>query len=386
MILRAVYVRFFRSFNFDYLRQDVDSKQRFPWEPLTTDADAYYPFVRVRVEPDVTTVVGANESGKSQLISAIECLLGSRAIVPRDFCRYSRFFGVRGTMPRPEFGGFFTDINAEERAALTSVIDVEMARDEFYFFRLQRGDYVYVEDEAGTLREFSVAAGGNDTLTVHDRLRLPQARRIAADIVLPSSANLFDLESGAQQPNSRDRSAWQELFKELKEHADAPEEAADSISTLVPKVRPASPVDQARAVKALQLVRDLFENVADIDTQAYTELLNADAADDGYASALTSSVTDALDVTLNFPKWWSQDQDFSLRVHKDAFHLVFTLTDKTGQTYTFDERSGGMQYFLSYFIQREAYKPRQAGRAEVLLIDEPDAYLSTQGQQDLRLL
>jgi len=144
-----------------------------------------------------------------------------------------------------------------------------------------------------------------------------------------------------------------------------------------------SAADSERSRKALRLVRDLLESVADIDTQAYSELLQAGTADDGYASALTASITEALDVTLNFPKWWSQDDRFSLRVHKDAFHLVFTLTDKTGQTYTFDERSGGMQYFLSYFVQREAYVPRHKGRSEVLLIDEPDAYLSTEGQQDL---
>ncbi|MEP9394360.1 AAA family ATPase [Gordonia sp. VNK1] len=382
MILKTVYVRFFRSFNFDYLRQDIDGK-RYPWEALNTEPDAYYPFVRVGLEHDITTVVGANESGKSQLISAIQCLLGDKPVVPRDFCRYSRFFGVRGTMPTPEFGGRFTDLTPDEQTAVSEAASLHAAPTEFYFFRLQRGSFVYVKDGAGEYQEHIVQPNAENSQKLEDALRLPVARRVDANVVLPSSASLFDLQSGAVTPDVRDRSAWLELFKVLKGYADAPEGATESISTFVPKP-PELPVsDRERARKALQLVRDLLENVADIDTQAYSELLGADAADDGYASALTASVTDALDVTLNFPKWWSQDKDFSLRVHKDAFHLVFTLTDKTGQTYTFDERSGGMQYFLSYFIQREAYRPLKPGRSEILLIDEPDAYLSTQGQQDL---
>lgn len=381
MILNTVYVRFFRSFNFDYIRQDIDGKERYPWEAISAEPDAYYPFVRVSLERDITTVVGANESGKSQLISAIQCLLGDMPVVPRDFCRYSRFFGVRGKMPKPEFGGRFTDLSAEDRAAFQEAFGTTTGPNEFYFFRLQRGDFAYVKDDDGTYQEYEVPT--DEGTKVEDLLRLPIARRIDASVVLPSSASLYDLQSGAPTPDPRDRSTWLDLFKLLKGHADAPESATDAIATLVPTPPKRPAVDRSRERKALQLVRDLLENVAEVDKQAYTELLDADAADDGYASALTASVSDALDVTLNFPKWWSQDKDFSLRVHKDAFHLVFTLTDKTGQTYTFDERSGGMQYFLSYFIQREAYRPLKPGRSEVLLIDEPDAYLSTQGQQDL---
>lgn len=174
------------------------------------------------------------------------------------------------------------------------------------------------------------------------------------------------------------------MFKELKRVADDPVAAAAKvIGELLPQVGERQDVDVERDAKSLALVRALLESVAEVDAKAYTELLDADAEDDGYTSALTTSVTEALGVSLNFQKWWSQDRDFSLQVHKDAFHLVFTLRDKTGQTYTFDERSGGMQYFLSYFIQREAYRPKDPARSEILLMDEPDAYLSSTGQQDL---
>ena len=45
-------------------------------------------------------------------------------------------------------------------------------------------------------------------------------------------------------------------------------------------------------------------------------------------------------------------------------------------------RSDGLKYFLSYLVQFLAHV-RDRRRPEILLMDEPDAYLSNQGQQDL---
>jgi predicted ATPase len=444
LILETVYVRHFRSFNFDFLRQDLTDQEKYPWDELTgledyeseedvdededdqdevdeedqdeedqdqedatVDADdagtatpdvtpgdqaeepgldstteevvgdSYYPFVTVQLERDITTVVGANETGKSQLITAIQCLLGDHEIRPRDFCRYSKFFGVRRSMRLPEFGGRFTAVTAEERYELIATVGRNVPGD-FWFFRLQRGPVLYFEEDDGSIT--SVDLTGDQAAT----LPLPTARRIDSKVVLPSSASLFDLASGEASPQPRSRDQWLDLFKQLKEFSDDPAKASSStIADWLPKIGARQLVDVEKDAASLNLVRALLESVAEVDSRAYTELLKADAEDDGYTSALTTSVTEALGVSLNFQKWWSQDRDFSLQVHKDAFHLVFTLKDKTGQTYTFDERSGGMQYFLSYFIQREAYSPKNPRRSEILLMDEPDAYLSTMGQQDL---
>ncbi len=63
--------------------------------------------------------------------------------------------------------------------------------------------------------------------------------------------------------------------------------------------------------------------------------------------------------------------------------LVFTIRDCTGTDYSFEERSAGLKYFLSYHVQLLAHQPPATGQSEILLMDEPDAYLSNQGQQDL---
>ncbi|MBD2023330.1 AAA family ATPase, partial [Leptolyngbya sp. FACHB-711] len=70
------------------------------------------------------------------------------------------------------------------------------------------------------------------------------------------------------------------------------------------------------------------------------------------------------------------------RVMARDYNLVFTITDRTGTEYSFDERSQGLRYFLSYYIQYRSHEPHPE-RPEILLMDEPDAYLSSQAQQDL---
>jgi len=65
------------------------------------------------------------------------------------------------------------------------------------------------------------------------------------------------------------------------------------------------------------------------------------------------------------------------------YELVFTIRDRTGTDYSFSERSNGLKFFLSYYVQLLAHAAPVPDQHEILLMDEPDAYLSSQGQQDL---
>lgn len=63
MKLATVYVRFYRSFNFDYLRKSKEDTTSTPdlWD-LVGDDELFFPFVRIPLEPDVTTVVVASST------------------------------------------------------------------------------------------------------------------------------------------------------------------------------------------------------------------------------------------------------------------------------------------------------------------------------------
>jgi len=69
-----------------------------------------------------------------------------------------------------------------------------------------------------------------------------------------------------------------------------------------------------------------------------------------------------------------QDLILGAREHE----LAFTIMDRTGPTYSFGERSQGLRCFLSYFVQLTAQGLTQA-RPDILLLDEPDAFLSCVG-------
>jgi len=86
MYLKAVLARFFKSFNFDYLRKNHSEAKSLPWESI---GNTWFPFVRIPLTRDITTIVGANESGKSHSLSAIKKGLSGKNISRRDFCRWN---------------------------------------------------------------------------------------------------------------------------------------------------------------------------------------------------------------------------------------------------------------------------------------------------------
>ena len=132
------------------------------------------------------------------------------------------------------------------------------------------------------------------------------------------------------------------------------------------------------------MAHDLVRKIARVDANALANLQDAlTAGDDAYAEGIVRDINRRLDAALNFPKVWAQDRDFRLRVSPRDRDLVFTVHDRTGTQYRVGERSDGLKYFLSYYIQYLSHEPAPDTRSEILTMDEPDAYLSNQGQQDL---
>lgn len=379
MRLKTLYLRFYKSFNYDYLRKTAPGAVPDPWD-LLPDDDLFYPFVSIDIESSVTTVVGANESGKSQTISAVKSLLTGARIEREDFCRYSAFFAVNKAMAVPEFGGHFcalSDADAHTVRGLAG-LPADHPVTSFCFFRFNRGVVLYV------LKEGTWEA---KELTPSDAKKLvfPTWFEIDSDVPLPESIPLDYLAGNKARPPLT-RSAWLDRQEALR-GSDALFKTPDSIqkgaarlfSLFGPTV--AEPEHDPKVEKSLKLAEDLLLRVAGIHRTAFQELQKAVRGAEGYANGLVDKMNEQLANALNFPKWWSQDSDFGLYLTLRDFDLVLTVRDRTGSDYSFGERSGGMQYFLSYFVQYLAHEPVAVD--ELLLMDEPDAFLSTQGQQDL---
>jgi len=379
MLVRSVFVRFYKSFNFDYLRKTHPKYVPDPWDATS---DGYsYPFVRVGMEEGITTIVGANESGKSQLLTAIECALTGQGIKPSDFCRYSQFFAVDQAMLRPDFGVELMSLDDAERAAIAAACNLasppEFTR--FALFRFGRGEnrvYLREAEDWSTHPVANIAA-------LQGLLPIPFV--IDAHVPLPDSVPVVFLQSGtlAAERTRKERRLLDGFLYGNSGWFESPQavtQQAPSISQAFQRqAAPDSAVEQE-----MRLAEDLLVKVARVDRSAFSELLNAvQEGDEGYANGIVERINEKLTVSLNFPRWWSQDKEFRLLVTLRDRDLVFTIRDRTGTEYSFNERSGGLRYFLSYFVQYLSHKPPSSGTRELLLMDEPDVYLSSQGQQDL---
>lgn len=379
MRFHSIYTRFYRSLNYDFVRASGDYAPD-PWD-ATPEGD--YPFVRIKLRPGITTIVGANESGKSQVLSAIEAALTGNGFERSDFCRYSRFFGGADDIVVPEFGVVFADVSddavklIEDFSGHTDLHDVERVA----LFRMNQTPKfrVYVRQKDQWTGPEHVAK----PTRIAD-LSVPVPFRIDASVPLPDSVPIDYLVSGNKAAGlGRDflRELWDGVRKNNTwfESDQTVTTNASAISKLFQPVRQATEDE----VKMYKLAADLIFKVAGINKELVQELQDHVKKKNGYANSIVDTINSELAKALDFPHWWSQDSEFKLFVSLYEFDLVFMIRDRTGRSYGFDERSAGLKYFLSYFVQYLAHEPNKEGRPEILLMDEPDQFLSASGQQDL---
>lgn len=381
MILDSVYVRFFRSLNFDYLRKAHPGYQPDPWDEAQGDT---FPFVRIRLNPEITTIVGANESGKSQLLAAIRFGLSGENIDRGDFCRYSPFFAKDAGLTLPEFGLRFPVGTQAEYDVIAEMceLDERPTATAAAFFRMNQTPKtrLYLLDGgAWTMHHVKKP-------TMLKELGLPAVFQMEADVPLPNAVPLEYLAKGKLSSDTG-REGLRRGFKNLLGSADNWFSSPDSLRSSADEVMAAMAEGNEPGEDVLEtfkLGRDLLIEVAGLDVGIFSELQKAVAEErSGYANSLVDKINEELAKSLNFPHWWSQDSAFRLVVDLREDELVFVIHDRTGTSYSFDERSAGLKYFLSYFVQYLAHKAPADGQPEILLMDEPDAFLSSSGQQDL---
>jgi predicted ATPase len=372
--LERVYVRFFRSFNFDYERKAHRGATQADWERIDL---GWYPFVRLDTDPHITAVVGANESGKSHLLDAVRKLLTDEQVDRQDFCRYSDLYSVeRGERRVSDFAGRFRPETESDKALMAEL--GYGGSEELH----------YVRSGSGASFTFTQSIPEERLLDDREektlRAAFPQVFRLETEVALPASMPIRRL---ADQAADRfpDRAGRRRILGTLPKHDATPTEIPNwwsGIASLLQVSTTAGPVSGI-SDKEFTLGRRLLIDVARIDPASFRDLDEALAAErEGEVNALIQQMNDAIARHLNFPKWWAQDRDFRLLLSPREHEVAFTVRDRTETEYSFTERSRGLRYFLSYYVQLRANRPPE-GRQQLLLLDEPDAYLSGVGQQDL---
>jgi len=362
--IREVWIRFYKSFNFDYELKATPGSKAKPWQQLE---DGWMPHVRVPIETDITAVVGANESGKTHLLDAIRIALTGEGLLQRDFCRSSSLFSVEhGSRLYPEVGLTLTPSEGEASVLRDSNIPIRKNGD-LLMLRSAPGVTAVVGSDEKRVDLTSTQAAALQAL-------MPHPHELKTEVALPDSVSISALaHDGSRFRSRRERKRLLDIISSFTSANDVTANAA----SLVP-----SDVEDPEAA-AQQLGVDLLVRVARIEESSFQELQKAIAEErEGLVNGLIQEMNNSIARHLNVSRWWTQDPEFQLRVSPREHELVFTIRDRTGTDYSFTERSRGLRYFLSYYVQLLAHD-RPAGLPEVLLMDEPDAYLSASGQQDL---
>lgn len=384
MRLHRVFARFYKSFNFDHVRKAAGTV-RHEWEMM---GDDWYPFVEIPIDTRITAIVGANESGKSQLLGAIKLATNGDGFSIRDLCRYCDFFGVEeGNRHWPHIGAEWNDLSGDEAETVQVILGASKPINWFLLFRFGTPEAAVWADDGAGPRRFNLAPAQLASLEG----TLPLAFSIDPNVALPSAVPLAWLAGGDQgHTMPARRRARKDYFSSLAQLAGVSVSDANAVTqnavTLAPIL--SAMVAQSGAVAAdlsdeqWVLVEDLLFKMARIDRSSFADLAQAIADEkDGYANAVIERMNTQIERGLNLRRWWVQDRDFSLRLSVREHDIVFTIRDRTGTEYTFDERSHGLRYFLSYLIQSQA--ARAVTKPLLLLMDEPDAHLSAEAQQDL---
>jgi AAA ATPase domain len=387
MKLSQAFARFYKSFNFDHVRK-LDAKDHMPWDYFRGQC---YPFVRVPIDARITTVVGANESGKSHLLGAIKSAITGRDMERRDLCRYSPYFGVaQGQRCWPHVGVGWTQLSLEEAEAIGAIAQVaDTGFDRFVLIRESPDDtHLWIPGSEGAWTNAQLDAVAREALEA----LLPQPFLIKPEVALPNAIPFAYILNGAAAPRAEvSRSAARAILDAApslqswlgNDPGHAQNHTGQIFSLLHPLLQPAEEALSANELASYELGRRLLVELGEIDPEGLEDLARAvDKSDEGYANGLLRSVNQQLERKLNFRRYWVQDRDFSLRTVLRHRELAFTISDRTGTEYTFSERSSGLRYFLSYLIQAQVHQPTSA-RESILLMDEPDTYLSAEAQQDL---
>ncbi len=404
MKLASVLLRWYKSFNVNYMnytdrRSGVAHR---PWNRLgrLSDDEDTFPFIEIPLEDDITTIVGANESGKSHLLGAVSKVLTGHGIPDADgnTGEYSRTDLCHYTSPRsknaedwPHIGLQFKAVKQENLKAIADALGnasiASKVPSDTYCLTL-----ILAPDNGGTVAHLYL---DNDSPVALDNAKLnavrkclPRVEFIKSDLVISDQVPISALLAAygeATAKNIFDYKVSQRVsdaIHSLTLAGENPQLPADFGKTLLEwrsSLATARLYDKTKA----ELEALLFRDVMGITSSTLRFVDELPLSDRTHADSLTAKWNREIDERLNLSHYWQQDDLFAVRVNFKQGILYFEITDKTGATYTFRERSSGLRYFLSYYIQAKALEMTSRGRNAIVLMDEPDSFLSILGQRNL---
>lgn len=400
MWISRLLLRWYKSFNtrFEPLGGHPNPTTR-PWEKYDGE---FFPYVEIPLDRRITTVVGANESGKSHLLSAFSKVCtghgnaddADEAYAKQDICRYCAFEELEKNV-WPSVGVEITFERLEERTQFLEAAKLPASPPTANADSSTWRCTVIVDGSRPDL-QFAAVYGESDS-HIGDMPRelwgelchkhVPTYQYIDARIALSNEVHvnqLLDMYREKTPGPAYDPLVLQSLATELSslslvENQPTKKESVKAYTDLVVKLGQSV----LGPSKPATLEAKLFRDVLNVPESVLSELATLGASDRGYVERRVAEINHRLNERLDITHFWQQDDAFRLAVVYKSGFFYFEITDRTGATYTFNERSSGLRFFLSYYIQAKAIEKANEQRGSFVVMDEPDGFLSVAGQRNL---
>ncbi len=355
MKVASVLLRWYKSFNVNYMyyqdrRAGVDHR---PWNRLgrLADNEDAFPFIEIPFEDDITTVVGANESGKSHLLSAVSKVLTGKGIPDANGNPgpYSRTDLCHYTSPRsknaedwPHIGLQFRSVTQSDLKSLSDArgntsIASKTPSDAYrltFILAPDNGDIVahlYLDNDS----PLSLDKSKLDAV----RKCLPRAEFIKSDLVISNQVPLASLLAAFGEPSNAsvfDYAIAQKVANAIHamtlaaQNPQVPAEFGTTLATWKSMLSAAQVNDEEKAELEGLLFKDVIGITA--DTLKFVQSLSLD--DRTHADSLTATWNREIEERLNLSHYWQQDDSFAIRVNFKQGILYFEITDKTSERKT----------------------------------------------------
>lgn len=375
----------------------------------------------------VTTLVGRNESGKTNLLSALHSINppgGAKDLSPiKDFPRHRRLSECKDDTPVVET---LWDLDPNEQAKLASmfprakgVTRVEIGRrykaSPFWvgFKKLKAPDFetTTIAKHVDKLKSWAATASENLEAAAQSQLRTAAIKFGAAlspgtdpldwsAKTIPALTALRQAVASAGVKLAEEQEEALAALKTFAEAISADDGAHSAARNWAASLLPVFVyVDEYPELDGHQNIADYLQRkaanqrkaadlnfeklckVADLDPQQLHSLL---ANNDHETRNQLANRAGAV-VTGEIRRLW-RDRALKVRFNPDAQHLDTFVSDPNSVydvEVNFDERSRGFKWFFSFYITFAADTRGGPAESAILLLDEPGLYLHATSQSDL---
>jgi predicted ATP-dependent endonuclease of OLD family len=362
---------------------------------------------KLEVDSAITVLLGANESGKTNLLQAIACLSDEREYKHEDISKANRRKYSQKVLPIISFKFALSEKDNEK---IAKIIPAFSNRKELIICRTGNGSTGYSAIFPVTESEKREKLTKEQTADIQDLIRAKQAEKqnILLEIARINIKNSSQQSTEFAAKDKEDFHAGRQQLEAKKRMYNAQvEELSSEISHLEKRTSLNNEPYILKGSDAFRIMINLLPKVSyithferipeslpitEIKEQQTTrsiavgnllklgEITDFSVLDEEQRLLKPILVGVSNEISRKFSETWTQEQ-VEIQLEKQGDNLTVSIAEKIAISSVPSERSEGFQWLLSFFAIFAIDSPNET--KEILLLDEPAIRIHPKGQKDL---